>query len=198
MKLSGKKLILNSFSDADGFFQFSSSIWTGHDQVGSNGFFITSSNYSVSIAGCMSNSTENRIVGEIQAIVSALEIAIDQRLCVQNVLLGDSKIPSLINLDDSVCSWHINPWINSLKLIIETAQHPHIHIIPLDWMTPFSKNTVATMLLTIRSGDNSTNKGQCSSLDHGDCTNHGDRITLGCQGTYYGGRCCRHDGGYSG
>lgn len=104
IKLSGSKLILNNFTNDDGFFLFSSSNWNDCDQVSSSGFFISSSNYFVSLVDCASNSANNQIVADIQALLMALKSAVDQRLPILNVFNSAPNVLSLINLADPVCS----------------------------------------------------------------------------------------------
>ncbi|KAH7667047.1 Reverse transcriptase zinc-binding domain-containing protein [Dioscorea alata] len=104
----GKKLILNNFSSADGYVHvlFTHAITNPSSQVRSIGFFISNSNYIVSLAGCLSQSMLNN---SLVALEVALQTAMDYHFRIKHIFCDHHGIKNTIWNPDQLISWRFRP-----------------------------------------------------------------------------------------
>lgn len=131
--MQGKKLILNNFSQSDEHFLFNYSIFNLHKNVVSIGFFVSNSNYNISIAGCLSHSSPDSFHGEILAMEVALHSTLEMGISVKHVFLTNQSIPALLNSFNSINPWHWNEPLSNLKFLLDMMGSPQLHVIPKSW-----------------------------------------------------------------
>lgn len=101
---SCKKLIISNFYNLDGPFLFSTSVWNSINQVCKGGFFISSSNLSISIAGCHVFTVDAHSDAELSTLITALQLAINHHLRIQIIFVCDSNILGLLKSSNNACS----------------------------------------------------------------------------------------------
>lgn len=75
--LIGRKLILSNFSSEDGNFLFTYARWSSNSMVSSIGFFISNSQYVISLEGCLAFPMDDNINADMAAIGVAIQATMD-------------------------------------------------------------------------------------------------------------------------
>lgn len=141
----GKKLILNNFSSADGYFLFIHATLNRCTQVRSAGFFFSNANYVVSLAGCLSQPLNDSSSDEIMVLEVALQTAIDLHIPVKHIFCAHHTILEFIQSSDQLTSWRFRPQLNNLKFLLDMCERPNIHLIPLSWQESIPAANLASI-----------------------------------------------------
>ncbi|KAH7657245.1 hypothetical protein IHE45_17G008900 [Dioscorea alata] len=129
-----RKLILSNYTSSDGLFLFSTSSWNDATQVGSGGFFVSSFNYNIFLAGSLPISAETHAEAELITLAAALNSVINLHLQIRNLFVSKSFTSAFTSTRDAACSWRLLPYIDSVKRLLIEANSPHINSIPMDWL----------------------------------------------------------------
>lgn len=132
----GRKLILNNFSTADGYFLFTHAATNYNLQVRSICFFFSNANYEISLAGCVSQCLLDYSLDEIFALEVALQTALALHIPVKHILYEHHAILDLIQCSDHTSSWRFQQQISNLNFLMDMCNRLHIHIIPASWGIP--------------------------------------------------------------
>lgn len=72
-------------------------IWNDETEVGGASFYLSDSNYSISIVGCCATSTIMDIIAEVKALMVVIEAAIVARLWVQHLFIAIHVLITALN-----------------------------------------------------------------------------------------------------
>lgn len=89
---SGKKLVLNNFSNVAGNIMFLYINRCHHGQVCSVGLFLTNTNYSIILAGCAPFPTNAILTNELTALTIAFQAIVDQQMNIQHILIVNTAL----------------------------------------------------------------------------------------------------------
>lgn len=119
--LLGRRLLLNNLSSSDDFVLFSCVIYNPATKVRSVGFFITSSNYVIFIAGyCLISSHGWCVVGWPLRSRRQLDLqaASDHRLGIKHIFVQSPSTSATITNPDPVVSWRFNTQLSNIKRLL--------------------------------------------------------------------------------
>lgn len=135
----GRKLLLNNFTDSDSLFLFSAAYWNEDTKVSSAGFFISNSQYNLSLVGCCPLDASSKLDASIQAIIFALRIVLKDHVSVRNIFISCPDLMDLYSSYNSRRDCLFRGKINTLMHLISAYNQPRIHDIPKIWTSPAYK-----------------------------------------------------------
>lgn len=101
----GKKLILNNFSSADGYFLFINATSNHTTLVKSVGFFFSNANYVISLTGCISQPMNGNSSDEIMVLEVALQTVIYFHIPVNHIFSAHHTILEFLCSSDHITAW---------------------------------------------------------------------------------------------
>lgn len=100
------------------------------------GFFITSSNYVIYIAGCCAHDMDDASLDDLSALGVALQTASDHRLGIKHIFVQSPTTSATIVNPDPVVTWRFNAQITNIRRLLNEHASPVVHCIPCHWMQP--------------------------------------------------------------
>lgn len=137
--LLGKRMLLNNFPSSTGLYLFSAGCWNAVNKVGGFGFFFSTSNYSISFAGCGAASVPNALIADLQALSTAIRISIDRDVRTLHIFIASQEVFDLICSPSPPFAWRITPNIEDLRQLLAMAGSPGLHVISHSWNAPAIK-----------------------------------------------------------
>lgn len=137
IKYSGQRLLLNNLTVADGLFLFT--IACSNSQVYHAGFFCTTANYNVVVAGSYPVASSTCLEAELLALSHTLQFALSKSITVHHIFISNSNIHKVLQSIDHICSWRLQQLVTSSLGLLSEADSPQVLNIPCIWMGPASR-----------------------------------------------------------
>lgn len=102
------------------------------------GFFVSNSNYQVSIAGCGSIVASSSPLAKLNALNISIMAALNQHSSLYHIFTASNDLLQLLNSIQNNLDWRLTQWTQIVRGTINAAGAPRVHQISMDWIHPAS------------------------------------------------------------
>lgn len=124
----GKNLILLNFSYPDSPFLFLTALFSRDFSLGGAGFFVTNSNYNISLARCCQILVSSEMDVEIKTLL--MQCTALHNIKIQQIFTTCTNLQNALQADNAKIDWGSILAFNHLRQLIISFGHPRVHIIP--------------------------------------------------------------------